>query len=189
MQSIYKLGSIPKLTHHLSQGKIVATIKKRSAKKTTNLINQPLDILNFGQLTKLATCFWAGGTITIGSIIIPLLFKTLDQITAATITGQILNINAYTGMVACIFIIIGLIIKHQLYFFKSRKFWYALSSEAILTVNYFGIFPIIANLRTKLADIAHHVIQTTPSFNFWHSLSSGLFVLTGLLAILIVLEK
>ncbi len=171
------------------QGKPVTTTKKRNTKKTTNLINQPLDILNFRQLTKLATCLWAGGTITIGTIIIPLLFKALDQITAATITGQILNINAYTGMVACIFIIIGLMIKHQLHFFKSRKFWYALLSEAILTVNYFGIFPIIANLRSKLADMAHHVIQTTPSFNFWHSLSSGLFVLTGLLAILIVLEK
>ncbi len=164
-------------------------IKKRSTKKTISAVNQPIQILNIEQLTKLTVCIWAGGTLTIGAIIIPLLFKSLDQITAATITGQILNINAYTGMIACIFTMLTLITKHRLHFLKSRKFCYALAAEIMLVINYFGIFPIIVNLRTKLADIAHHVIQTTPNFNFWHSLSSGLFVLTGLLAILIVLEK
>lgn len=164
-------------------------VKKRSTKKTISAVNQPIQLLNIEQLTKLTVCIWAGGTLTIGAIIIPLLFKGLDQITAATITGQILNINAYTGMIACIFTMLTLITKHRLHFLKSRKFCYALAAELMLVVNYFGIFPIIVNLRTKLADIAHHVIQTTPNFNFWHSLSSGLFVLTGLLAILIVLEK
>ena len=35
--------------------------------------------------------------------------------------------------------------------------------EGLLIVNYFAIFPIIVELRTKLADVANHVIQHVPA--------------------------
>jgi len=160
--------------------------KKKPTKITTNL---PLEIFSIAQLSKLGMTFWVGGTLTIGSIIIPLLFKMLDQITAATITGQILNLNAYIGIVAVFFAIIDSIIRYRLNTYRARKFWYLIIIEIILTINNFAIFPLIAKLRTKLADMAHHVIQTTPSFNFWHSISAGLFVITVILGLLYTIEK
>lgn len=133
--------------------------------------------------------FWVGGTITIATIIIPLLFKTLDQITAAKLTSQILNINAYIGIIALFFAFIDSALHYKLALFSNRKTWYILIMTAILIINYFAIFPIIAHLRTKLANVAHQVIQTSPSFNFWHSLSAILFIIISILGVLYIIEK
>jgi hypothetical protein len=133
--------------------------------------------------------FWVGGTLTIGIVIIPLLFKTLDEVNAATITGQILNINAYIGIVALLLALIELGIHLKLNLLQSRKFWYALVMESVLIVNYFAIFPIIVELRTKLTDVTNRIIQHSSEFSFWHSISSILFLLTCILGALYMLER
>ncbi len=158
-------------------------------KKTKPPVSHKFDLLSIEQFSKLGMIFWVGGTITIGTVIIPLLFKALDQITAATLTGQILNINAYIGIIALIFAFFDTILHYKLTIFTVRKFWYIIAMELILVVNYFAIFPIIASLRVKLADVAHSVIHTTPSFNFWHSLSAVLFIITSILGVLYIIEK
>jgi hypothetical protein len=159
------------------------------AKKLKPPINPPLEILSIQQLSHLAMTFWVGGTLTIGIVIIPLLFKILDEINAATITGQILNINAYIGIVALLLALIDLGINLKLNLLQSRKFWYALVMETVLIVNYFAIFPIIVELRTKLTDVTNRIIQHSSEFSFWHSVSSILFLLTCILGALYMLER
>jgi hypothetical protein len=122
-------------------------------------------------------------------VIIPLLFKTLDEVNAATITGEILNINAYIGIVALLLALIELGIHLKLNLLQSRKFWYALVMESVLIVNYFAIFPIIVELRTKLTDVTNRIIQHSSEFSFWHSISSILFLLTCILGALYMLER
>ena len=56
-------------------------MKKKT--KAPAAVNQKLEIISLYQFSKLAMTFWVGGTLTVGIVIIPLLFKTLDEITAA----------------------------------------------------------------------------------------------------------
>ncbi len=159
------------------------------AKKLKSPVNPPLEILSIQQLSNLAMTFWVGGTLTIGIVIIPLLFKMLDEINAATITGQILNINAYIGIVALLLTLIEIAIHLKLNILQSRRFWYALIMETVLVINYFAIFPIIVELRTKLTDVTNRIIQHSSEFSFWHSVSSILFLVTCILGALYMLEK
>lgn len=158
---------------------------KKQAKKSI----QSLEILSVHQVTKLAMTFWVGGTLTVGCIIVPLLFKNLDEITAATIAGQIFNIIAYIGMVSLFMALIELVIDHKLQIIHLRKFWYVAFMETILFINYFAISPIIVKLRTKLTDITNRVFQHTTEFSFWHSVSSILFLISCILGVLYILEK
>jgi hypothetical protein len=151
--------------------------------------NQRLEILSITQLSKLAMTFWVGGTLTVGIVVVPLLFKSVDEITAATLAGQIFNINAYIGIVSLFLAIIDQGLANRFTLFKLRKFWYLITMMGILVINYFAIFPIIVRLRTTLLDMANHVIIHSSSFSFWHSLSAILFVITCILGVLYILER
>ncbi|MDD3266623.1 MAG: DUF4149 domain-containing protein [Burkholderiales bacterium] len=158
---------------------------KKQAKKSI----QSLEILSVHQIAKLAMTFWVGGTLTVGCIIVPLLFKNLDEITAATIAGQIFNIVAYIGMVSLFMALIEIVMDYKLQIFHLRRFWYIAFMETILFINYFAISPIIVKLRVQLTDITNRVFQHTTEFSFWHSVSSILFLISCVLGVLYILEK
>jgi hypothetical protein len=162
-------------------------MKKKT--KAPAAVNQKLEIISLYQFSKLAMTFWVGGTLTVGIVIIPLLFKTLDEITAAGLAGQILNINAYIGIVSLVLALLDVCFQARLSLLKSRKFWYIVTMESLLIVNYFAIFPIIVELRTKLADVANHVIQHTSEFSFWHSVSAIMFLIICILGTLYIVER
>lgn len=159
------------------------------AKKNVSSVNQKLEIISTQQFSNVAMTFWVGGTLTTGLVVIPLLFKVLDEITAAGLAGQLLNINAYIGIVALFLAIIDNCVNYKFNVINSRKFWYALVMESILIINYFAIFPIIVNLRTKLTDFTNRIIQHSSEFSFWHSISSILFLITCIIGVLYILEK
>ena len=160
------------------------------ARKKTRTSNNPhFELLSIAQFAKLAMTFWVGGTLTTGFIVVPLLFKSIDEISAATIAGQLFNINAYIGIISLLLALVNEGIAHRLTLFTLRKFWYIIAMMAILVINYFAIFPIIVRLRTKLLDLANHVIIHSSSFNFWHSLSAILFLIICALGVLYILEK
>ena len=159
----------------------------RKAKPKLN--NSHFEFFTIAQITKLAMTFWVGGTLTIGFVVVPLLFKSLDEITAAVLAGQLFNINAYIGIVALLLALINLVVSEKFRVAKLRKFWYVLIMTAILIINYFAIFPIIVRLRSTLIDVANRVIIHSTSFNFWHSLSAILFLIISILGVLYILEK
>ncbi len=152
-------------------------------------LNPQFELLTLHQFSKLAMTYWVGGALTIASIIIPLLFKVLDEITAAVIVGQILNLNAYCGMVALFFALIDVMFNHKLAIFKLRKFWYIIAMAALITINYFAMFPILSRLRANLVDLANHILRHSNTFNFWHSLSSFLFIILCILGTLYIIER
>jgi hypothetical protein len=133
--------------------------------------------------------FWLGGSwMTIG-VIFPIIFKALDQITASNIAGQILNLNAYIGIVCLLMALIEVIINHKLSILKTKRFWYIVSMGAILIINYFTIFPVIDNLRQRISGIAHQIIAVqSNAFDFWHSLSTLAFIATCILGILYLVD-
>ena len=159
------------------------------AKKNSLAVNPAFELLSIRQFSNLAMTFWVGGTLTIGSIIIPLLFRTLDEITAASLTGQILNINAYLGIVALSLAGLDISLRYKFKAPQLRAFWYIIILLAIIIVNYFAIFPIIAKFKTTLNQVTNVVIPHHNAFRFWHSISSILFLVSCILGIIYTLDK
>ena len=124
-----------------------------------------------------------------GSVIFPIIFKTIDQVTASQLVGHILSILAYIGIVCLIIALIEVIINHKLALFKTRRFWYIIAMDIMLIINYFSIFPAIYRIRQELAQAAHQIIAVQNNvFDFWHSLSSILFIIICALGILYLIE-
>lgn len=164
--------------------------KIKKAKETRALKNLPKrEVISIHQFSKIAMSFWIGGSCMVALVIFPLLFKALDQITASHIVGQVLSIIAYIGVVCLLISLIEVIINHKLALLKTKRFWYIMSMAFIVIINYFAIFPLLAKLRDQLSSAAHQLIAVqNNSFDFWHSFSSLLFILTCVIGVLYLIE-
>lgn len=159
-------------------------------KPSKKIARHTQEIVSIYQLSKIAMTFWLGGSWMIMVVVLPILFKVLDQITASTVSGQILNINAYIGIVCLIMAMLEVVINHKLSILRTRRFWYIISMFCILIVNYFAIFPVIYNLRQRLSNVAHQIIALQSNiFDFWHSLSAFIFIATCILGILYLIDR
>lgn len=167
-------------------------IKPRQQKKI-KIKNMPSkekrEIISIHQFSKIAMTFWIGGSLMVGLVMFPIMFRTLDQITASDLTGQILNINAYIGIVCLLIALIEVMVNHKLSLIKTKRFWYIISMASILIINHFAIFPIIYRLRQELSLVAHQIIAVQNNvFDFWHSLSALLFILICIIGVLYLIE-
>jgi hypothetical protein len=162
---------------------------KVAAKTATKSSVQKREIISIHQFSKIAMTFWLGGTWMAGIVIFPVLFKTLDQITASELVSQILNIQSYIGIICLIIAFIEVIVNHRLALLATKRFWYILCMFSILVVEYFAIFPMIYALREKISLFAQQLVSLqNNAFDFWHSFSAILFILTCFLGMLYLIE-
>jgi hypothetical protein len=147
------------------------------------------EIISIHQLSKIAMSFWIGGSLMGAVVFFPLIFKSIDIVSASRLVGQILNLLAYIGIVCLIIALIEVIINHKFALFKTKRFWYILMMSFILIINYFAIFPIINRIREQITDVAHRVILVQNNvFDFWHSLSAITFIITCIIGVLYLIE-
>lgn len=147
------------------------------------------EVISIHQLSKIAMSFWIGGSLMAALIFFPLLFKSIDIVTASRLVGQILNLIAYIGLICLLIALIEVIINHKLTLFKTKRFWYICVMSFILIINYFAIFPSVNRLRQQLTDVAHKIIVVQSNvFDFWHSLSAITFIITCILGVLYLIE-
>ena len=167
--------------------------RKKTSKVATKSVAkssvQKREIISIHQFSKIAMTFWLGGTWMAGIVIFPVLFKALDQITASELVSQILNIQSYIGIICLIIAFIEVIVNHRLALLATKRFWYILSMFSILVIEYFAIFPIVYALRQKISSVAHQLVSLqNNAFDFWHSFSAILFILTCFLGMLYLIE-
>jgi hypothetical protein len=174
---------------------MVQTITKNRAaakakiERITRNLPPRREIISIHQFSKIAMTFWIGGSCMLGLVIFPIIFKNVDQITASQIIGQSLNILAYIGIVCLLIALIEVIVNHKLALMKTKRFWYIISIASILIINYFAIFPIISRLRQHISEVVHQIISVQNNmFDFWHSFSAILFIITCILGVLYLIE-
>lgn len=148
-----------------------------------------VEILSLKQLSKLSITFWVGGTLTIGVVLIPILLRVLDQITASVIIDQILTINAYIGIISLSIALINNFRINNFKMLKMRSFWYIITMQIILLINHFAVLPIVNNVRKKISLLANKVTVQYNWFEDWNSVSAVLFIITCIIAVFYVLES
>ena len=157
--------------------------------KSQSPLTQKKEIISIHQLSKIAMVFWIGGSLMSAIVIFPLLFRTLDPITASQLVGVILNILAYMGVVCLLIAFVEVVINHKFALLKTKRFWYILMQMAILILNYFAIFPAVSKFRQQLSNVAHQMISVQSNvFDFWHSLSAITFILSCIIGVLYLIE-
>lgn len=168
-----------------------SNFKKKTNSRTQQIINNKTkhEIISIQQFSKISMVFWIGGSSMTALVMFPLIFRTLDQITASYLAGQILNIIAYIGIISLSIALIETIINYKLSLVHTKRFWYIISMGTILVINHFAIFPIIHRFRKKISLAAHEIISIQSNvFDFWHSFSAILFIITCIIGLLYLIE-
>lgn len=181
------------------------TIKKKSTPKTTpafsaskranakvngaKLSKKQFEIISIHQFSKIAMTFWLGGSWMTAAVIFPIIFDALDPIASNNLLQQILHINAYIGIVCLGIALVEAIINQKFSLIKTKRLWYLLAMGLILMINDFSIFPTIYKFKKNVSDIAHKVINVQSNvFDFWHSFSALLFIVTCILGVLYLID-
>ena len=162
---------------------------KPAPAKTTQAAGVHREIISIHQFSKIAMIFWIGGCLMAITVTFPMLFSTLDMITASNLVRQLLYITAYIGVVCLTVALIEVIINHKLALIATKRFWYIIAMATILIVNNFAIFPAIHKFREQASHLAHQIIALQDNvFDFWHSFSAILFICICVLGILYLIE-
>jgi hypothetical protein len=139
----------------------------------------------------LLATLWAGSLWTIGYLVAPTLFATLsDKMLAGSIAGSLFTVQTWLS-IFCAMMLIGLNIWSRLELAAGQRSLLIAIILAMLIcalLLHFWLHPLIAGLRNTVnaggimaADIRHR-------FGILHGLSSGIYLVESLLAVVLVVK-
>jgi hypothetical protein len=139
----------------------------------------------------LLTALWAGSLWSVGYLAAPTLFATLsNRMLAGSIAGSLFRVEAWLSML-CAVVLLGLLKWDQ------RKI--AGNALRILVgtilgmlcctlLLHFGLQPLIADLRNAADASGLMPAEIQSRFGILHGISSGIYLIESLLAIVLVLK-
>jgi len=114
---------------------------------------------------------------TVGYLVAPLLFQTLDQVTAGSIVGQLLNISNWivlTGLLSLLVI--------RLFGMKQLILnWVLLICVGILVFIQYWLSPVMESIKLASPEGLTKASEAWPAFAMWHGVYQLLFLLLILL--------
>jgi hypothetical protein len=136
----------------------------------------------------LTITLWVGGLWTIGYMVAPILFATLnDRILAGEVAGRLFTLIAWVGIGCAAFLLAFLIARLHGAAFRSSLFWLVLSMLLLTLVGHFGIQPILAELKAAAWPQAVMESPLHNRFAAWHGISSVIYLVQSLLGVALVL--
>lgn len=139
----------------------------------------------------LLAVLWAGSLWTVGYLVAPTLFATLeDKVLAGTIAGRLFRIEAWLS-VACAIILIALALLTS--DFEKRRAARQLMGLAAgmlmcTLIGYFGLQPFMAALRESAGVAGVMDSGAKMQFGLLHGIASGFYLAQSLLAVPLVLK-
>ncbi len=126
---------------------------------------------------RLLLTLWVGGLWTVGFIVAPMLFNSLeDRALAGTLAGNLFQIMSYIGLVCGVLLLLGNQFRYR------RVNWrtYVLLLMLLMVIlNEFLVSPFIASLRQSDA-------VASSTFAMAHGTASVIFLVTSLLGLFLV---
>lgn len=125
---------------------------------------------------------WVGGIWTVGFLVAPTLFATLNSIEiAGNVAGKLFSTMSYLGLV-CGALLLGLVWKiHGQRSKRQWRAWIVVAMLALTAIGQFVITPLMRQARAAgLSDPA-----VSDRFQLLHGVSTALFVITSLLGLVV----
>ncbi|MCX7179706.1 MAG: DUF4149 domain-containing protein [Proteobacteria bacterium] len=139
-------------------------------------------------LYSIVITWWVGALFAIGYLAAPTLFAELtDRALAGSLAGEMFRWVAWLGIGCAAYLLIFLMALRGFAALKSAVFWLVLVMLGLTVAGYFGVQPILAQLKADA--LPRQVMESAlrDRFTTWHGVSSGLYLLESLLGLLLVL--
>jgi len=137
----------------------------------------------------LIAVFWAGSLWTVGYLVAPTLFATLDdRMLAGTIAGSIFRVEAWFS-VACallLFFLVKALPGGEAA--RQRILWLPMAMLACTLLGYFCLQPFMAALRETAGPGGVMASSARMRFGILHGMSSALYLIQSLLGVMLVLR-
>ncbi len=129
---------------------------------------------------------WAGSLWTVAWVA-PVLFATLERVTAGNIAGQLFALVAWIGMVCG-----ALLIALRALALPGGRDWALWSLVAMLALTlsgYFGVGGILSSLRAQAAPLPIADSPLRAQFGLWHGISTVMYLVQAALALVLVARR
>lgn len=140
----------------------------------------------------LLATIWAGSLWTVGYLVAPILFGTLeDKVLAGTIAGNLFQAEAWLSLVCGLLLLFLCKLTADKFLIKERKVVLLLvvSMLACTFAGYFVLHPYLVDLRVVMHEAVGPALTVAKSsFGLMHGLSSVMYLFESLLAVALILK-
>lgn len=137
----------------------------------------------------LVVTLWVGSLWAMGYLVAPALFQSLeDRQLAGMLAGRMFTLVAYVGMASAAYLLLHRLFRFGAAALRQVFFWAVLLMLLLTLAAYFGIQPLLAELRLQAlpADVMQSLFADR--FRAWHGVSSIAYVLQSLLGLVLVFK-
>jgi uncharacterized membrane protein len=141
-------------------------------------------------LNLIALTLWVGGLWTIGFVVAPTLFRSLDsRAQAGAIAGELFSLMAYIGLACGGYLALYRLFRFGAGALRQLSFWIVLGMLLLVAASQFGVAPILAGLKEQA--LPKQVMESIfrDRFATWHGVSSGLYVIVSVLGAALVVAQ
>lgn len=140
------------------------------------------------RLAVVLVTLWAGAMWSVGYMVAPTLFGMLaDRTLAGNVAGRLFALVGWLGMGVAAYLLLMMALRLGWQAFRRGLFWLVVLMLALTAASQFGIQPLMAGLKASAlpADVMNSPLRDR--FATWHGVSSVLYLVQSVLALVLVL--
>ena len=135
----------------------------------------------------IALTLWIGGMWTVGLLVAPTLFYSMnDRVAAGSIAGRLFTLVAYIGIGCAVYLLLFRVVRFGAAGLKQGRFWIVMAMLVLILIGQFGVQPVLAAIKDQAlpAEVMESVFRDR--FATWHGVASVLYLIECLLGVLLV---
>lgn len=138
---------------------------------------------------RLLSAVWVGSLLTIGYAVAPVLFKTLERMTAGSVAAQLFRIEAILGVVCGVLL---LALSNQQVRRGNSEYrrvrWIVAAMVVCVLVGYFALQPFMNALRVAAMDAGTDIANSpyASRFGMLHGVSSVFYLVESVLGLMLI---
>jgi len=148
----------------------------------------PASLVPF-RLFRLLAMLWVGSQLTIGYVVAPVLFASLDRTSAGSIAAQLFRVEGIIGVVSGVLLLaLGNVLSRRGGVDYRRLRWLLFGMLVCVLIGYFALQPFMNALRVAAMNAGMDVGNSpyASRFGMLHGVSSVFYLIESLLGIMLV---
>ncbi|RQS67265.1 DUF4149 domain-containing protein [Burkholderia sp. Bp8963] len=138
---------------------------------------------------RLLSTIWVGSLLTIGYAVAPVLFRTLERMTAGSVAAQLFRIEAILGVVCGVLL---LVLSNQQVRRGCDEYrrvrWILATMVGCVLIGYFALQPFMNALRVAAMDAGTDIANSpyASRFGMLHGVSSLFYLVESVLGLMLI---
>lgn len=133
---------------------------------------------------RLSLTIWVGGMLIVGYIVVPVLFRTLeDRMLAGDIAGQLFSILSKIGLGCAVILLLVAVMRTSLDWYRVWQVWVLVCMALIIMIGEYGLTPAMQEIKQSAGVALEKGTEAYQQFARLHGVSSVLFLANSLFGI------